>query len=355
MKLFGVDSEESFHEFSEVDFSVDFQEALLEEWLNKNPEGILEDGKVFVFGRQVRTSFDTFIDLLGMDREGNLIVIELKRSRTPRDTIAQALEYASFAKTLDYEQLEGIFQTYQSDPSVSLKQWHKGFFDLSEEEGVSFNKEQRLVIVGQKITSPIRQTAIFLNDHGVMVTCVEFTFFQTQNGERLFSIDTLIASQSEKGLPIQAGRREPMDCSRFFDRLDESIKPVAQNILALAELPSFGVRWTATGFTLFVDIDGMSVPFCSATTHFNGEQVSSVVLSTYFSDSKNVHVKTNILEEEIQERRKKALNIPLFEKSGKRDVCCSIEKGFNQEEVNQVVSFFRETGEWLLREGAEKE
>ena len=45
----------------------------------------------------VPTDLGKSIDLLGVDREGNVVVVELKRDRTPRDVVAQALEYAAFA------------------------------------------------------------------------------------------------------------------------------------------------------------------------------------------------------------------------------------------------------------------
>lgn len=57
-----------------------------------------------LIGRQVRTGFDKLIDLLAVDANGTVIVIELKRDNTPRDVVAQAIDYASRIMTLaDYQ------------------------------------------------------------------------------------------------------------------------------------------------------------------------------------------------------------------------------------------------------------
>ena len=54
-----------------------------------------------VIGRQVKTDHGGVIDLLAIDRDGNLIVIELKRDKTPRDIVAQSLDYGSWVRELD--------------------------------------------------------------------------------------------------------------------------------------------------------------------------------------------------------------------------------------------------------------
>ncbi|QOJ19088.1 MAG: DUF91 domain-containing protein [Phycisphaeraceae bacterium] len=53
-----------------------------------------------LIGRQVPTAFGKFIDLLAIDAEGQLIVIELKKNRTPREVVAQLLDYGSWVRNL---------------------------------------------------------------------------------------------------------------------------------------------------------------------------------------------------------------------------------------------------------------
>lgn len=131
MRLFGVSKEGEFAEYVKAGFGDEHQEAVLEDWLENNPDGIVQDSKLLVIGRQVQTSLGGAIDLLALDRWGDLVVLELpgeaaapgpppaysarthtarciKRSRTPQETIAQALEYAAYAAQLDYAQIESL-------------------------------------------------------------------------------------------------------------------------------------------------------------------------------------------------------------------------------------------------------
>jgi RecB family endonuclease NucS len=76
-------------------------ESRLEDLLEEDPN--LLGRNVLMIGRQIQTSSGNFIDLLGIDVDGDLHVIELKRDRTPRDVLAQALDYASWVRELTYE------------------------------------------------------------------------------------------------------------------------------------------------------------------------------------------------------------------------------------------------------------
>ena len=149
MRIFSIEKDGTFKEYSEIPFQKDHEEAILENWLETNPNCILEDGALLIIGRQITTNLGSILDLLGIDREGDLVVVELKRNRTPRDTLAQVLEYASFAEELDTEQLENILRNYLNDEAVNLADYHKKYFNIEDEEAIAFNKDQRLVIVGQ--------------------------------------------------------------------------------------------------------------------------------------------------------------------------------------------------------------
>ena len=81
-------------------------EQRLEDMLAEDPT--MSGTNLLVIGRQVQTAFGGIIDLLALDAEGRVHVLELKRDRTPRDVVAQTLDYGSWAKDLSLEELEEI-------------------------------------------------------------------------------------------------------------------------------------------------------------------------------------------------------------------------------------------------------
>ena len=81
-------------------------EETLENWIAKDPNIIGLD--VLILGRQVVTDFKGRIDILAIDREGSITIVELKRDRTPREVVAQVLDYASWIAGLTPKRIHYI-------------------------------------------------------------------------------------------------------------------------------------------------------------------------------------------------------------------------------------------------------
>ncbi len=69
---------------------------------------------LLIIGRQVRTAHRGIIDLLAVDFFGTVHIIELKRDETPREVVAQALDYASWVVGLESEDLNEKRLKYRS-------------------------------------------------------------------------------------------------------------------------------------------------------------------------------------------------------------------------------------------------
>lgn len=65
-------------------------EKLLEEMIVAAPRMLSDEW--MLIGRQENTGYGGIIDLLAIAPDSSLVLIELKRDRTPRDVVAQSLD-----------------------------------------------------------------------------------------------------------------------------------------------------------------------------------------------------------------------------------------------------------------------
>lgn len=156
-------------------------ESRLENWL-ENDISIL-DKDLLVIGRQVSTDFGGSIDLLCVDSFGDTIIVELKRDKTPRDTVAQALDYASWVVDLSYERLVEVAEQYLNQPFANAFQ-NRFLKDLPE----SLNTNHKIVVVASRIDQKSERIISYLsNTYGVNINAVTFQYFQTTEGIELLT------------------------------------------------------------------------------------------------------------------------------------------------------------------------
>ena len=81
----------------------------LEKWIKTNPKILGED--ILIIGEQVYTKSGP-LDFLGIDNSGNLVIVELKRDRLPREVLTQVIDYASDVASWDIDKLSEVCLEY---------------------------------------------------------------------------------------------------------------------------------------------------------------------------------------------------------------------------------------------------
>jgi hypothetical protein len=180
-------------------------ESRLERLIATDPSILGEP--VMIIGRQVPTAYGTVIDLLAVDDEGTLHILELKRDRTPREVVAQLLDYGSWVSTLSHDEVIDIFTAYRSD--VAFEQAFAERFGVAPPE--QLNVAQRLTVVAGDVDTATQRIVTYLNTgFGVPVNVVLFRSYHDDGREyvaRAWLIDeSAAAGQARKNGP---GSREP--------------------------------------------------------------------------------------------------------------------------------------------------
>ena len=165
----------------------------LEPWLASNPEIIGTD--IIIIGRQVMTQSGP-IDLLGIDTSGNTVCIEIKRAELPRESLAQAIDYASDVATWTVERLSEVCSEYTKKPLQDA--FNEAFPDVNL-EAVSLNSTQRIILVGFSIEASLERMIEWLSDsYGVNVNAVALSYAKTKGGEELLMKTAIISEEMEQ-------------------------------------------------------------------------------------------------------------------------------------------------------------
>jgi hypothetical protein len=126
-------------------------EQQLEEMIVAQP-AILSNEWLLI-GQQESTGFGGRIDLLAIAPDASLILVELKRDKTPREVVAQAIDYAAWVENLTSEQISDIYQRFVRKrtglPGSLNEAFRKQFGDdLPEDE---LNASHQIVIVASEL------------------------------------------------------------------------------------------------------------------------------------------------------------------------------------------------------------
>lgn len=166
-------------------------EDMLEKMIVDNPKIISEEW--MLIGKQVKTGSGGFIDLLAIALDGSLIVIELKKDKTPREVTAQALDYASWVAKLGGEQIAQAYSMFR--PGQSLDEAFRKFFGSTLDEDY-LNQDHKIVIVASSLDESTDRIITYLAERGVNINVLFFQVF-THGLDKLLSRAWLIESREQ--------------------------------------------------------------------------------------------------------------------------------------------------------------
>jgi hypothetical protein len=178
---------------------------------------ILGLGSLLQVGRQVITDFGKRIDLLGIDGQGDLYVIELKRNRTPRDVVAQALEYGYWVQSLSFESIRELYTKHHAGDDFDSAFTTQFECDIPE----AINTAHHLVVVATGIDASTEQIVDYVRGYGVPINVLFFEYLE--DGDREYLARSWLTDPAVE-LPSSAGgkKQAPWNGLDFFVAVGEN-------------------------------------------------------------------------------------------------------------------------------------
>ena len=195
-------------------------EKMLEDMIVDCPS--ILSGEWMLIGRQEKTGFGGIIDLLAIAPDGSLVLIELKRDKTPREIVAQSLDYASWVESLAAEKIAQIYERFSK--GGSLDHAFKARFGSALDED-SLNQSHQIIIVASELDPSTERIIGYLNARDLAINAIFFQVFQ-QGSEQLLSRAWLIdpgETQANAATTTKVkGEKEPWNGEHYVSFGDES-------------------------------------------------------------------------------------------------------------------------------------
>lgn len=194
--------------FTELGFK---ERQHLQEWIANKPEALGEELLI------IQKEFDGFndtnerLDLLALDKDGNIVVIENKLDDTGRDVTWQVLKYASYCSTLSKEQIKNIYQSFLDKSGLGENATEKlATFYNQEYDEIQINKgnTQRMVMVAANFRKEVTSTVLWLMNYKLRIQCFRATPFALD--EQLFlTLEQIIPTKDTEDFIISmAGKTQ---------------------------------------------------------------------------------------------------------------------------------------------------
>jgi hypothetical protein len=146
------------------------------------------------------------VDLLALDAEGNLVVIEIKRTDDAGHAELQAIRYAAMLSSFDFDSVVQIHETFlekQGKDSTSARQQLEYF--LGGDKSPSISNRPRILLVAAGFSREVATTVIWLNEVGLDIRCMQI---------QLYVLDEIPYLDIEQVIPLRSTQDYMFSMSR---------------------------------------------------------------------------------------------------------------------------------------------
>ena len=201
--------------FTELDI---WERQHIEEWVRVNPEMLGEDLLI------VSIEFDRFsnsndrLDILALDRTGNLVVVELKRDPVAGYADLQALRYAAMVSSMTVELLVPYYIAYRKkyyEEPLSDDEAKEQIIEFVDSDSFAeLSNKPRIILCSEGFSQEITATVLWLRgEFNVDISCVKITPYKVD--ENIVIVPKVI-------IPLEEAKQYLIDIKRKEEVKEQS-------------------------------------------------------------------------------------------------------------------------------------
>jgi len=183
----------------------------LVKWVEEDPAILGEELLI------ITSEYDRFdktserLDLLGLDKDGTLVVIELKRDDSGKSVDLQAIKYAAYCSTLRLVDLVEMYVKHQKQKGLELtsEAAQTAILDFIENgDFEELNDRPRIVLVAREFRPEVTASVMWLRKFGLDISCVKWDPYELSDMQVAINSSVLIPLPEAEEFIIQAERKE---------------------------------------------------------------------------------------------------------------------------------------------------
>ena len=255
------------------------------------------------------------IDLLAIDKEGNLVVIEVKRDNSGISVDFQALKYVSYMSRRTLKEIIEIYSKYIDDNSLQLDpiQEIMEFLNVDDESLLNdmINNTQRIIIIGKEFDKRVLSVCAWLYENGINVKCISIKPYK-YNEEIFIDTNQIIPPEKIEEYYINKKSRTSNQEIKSDDKVIKFLSSIVENINSMSNL---NIKYPGKRYYLGAyNIKNANISFCISYSKRNA--VASISAESSKKDA------TDILKRIFNEKEdyiSKELGIKVSLESGIRN------------------------------------
>ena len=193
MALFQI-TDNNFTSVKETTFTdVGIKERDIQTLIKTQPEIISPDTLIVYEEFSNWEDSQNRIDLLGIDREANLVVIELKRTKDGGYMDLQAVRYASMVSAMTFDMLVDYYEKFliENNEEGDARDKLIEFLDMDDSDVIELGQNVKIVLASLEFSKPLTTSVLWLNEQGLDIRCERMRPYNN-NGQILLDVQTII-------------------------------------------------------------------------------------------------------------------------------------------------------------------
>ncbi len=282
---------EKVDETSFIDLDI-WERMHIQEWIREAPEILGEELLV------VAIEFDRFsnsndrLDILAIDRQGNLVVVELKRDSYAGYAELQAIRYAAMTSSMTIEKLLPYYNNYQKkylnieNPSSEVSRTNIEEF-VNDDNFKELSNNPRIILCSKDFSQEITTTVLWLNSNGLDISCVKIKPHKI--GDQIVIVpNKIIPLEEAQQYLIDIQKKEEQESKNGRNRprtmrilIENGLLKDGEKIYLKNDLPKF-LKFDKNNSQFSAEITGKLGRSNAVKWDFNGEEYSISSLTWQF-------------------------------------------------------------------------